>query len=299
MADVRKVNKKKFLKEHHKANKSLEMWRIFKNNKLAVAGLCILIVILLLMLFADVIANYNNVVIKTDPLNRLQRPSSAHWFGTDDLGRDLFARIIHGGRVSLRIAALAGLVGLFLAGTIGSIAGFYGGIVDTVLMRIIDVMACIPCMVLAITMVAVMGTSEFNLIIAIGVSTTVGLSRTVRSAVLGVRNYEYIEAARAIGQSTWKIILKHVLVNCIAPIIVHMTIQLACNILWISELSFLGLGISAPTPEWGCMISAARANMRQYPYLVIIPGLAIFFSAVSFNLIGDGLRDALDPKLKI
>mgnify|MGYP002589833339 CR=1 FL=1 len=136
------------------------------------------------------------------------------------------------------------------------------------------------------------------LIIAIGVSTTVGLSRTVRSAVLGVRNMEYIEAARALGQSTWKIILKHVLVNCVAPIIVHLSIQIACNILWVAELSFLGLGISAPTPEWGCMISAARTNMRTYPYLVIVPGLAIFFSAVSFNLIGDGLRDALDPKLK-
>lgn len=299
MADVKKVNKRQFLKEHHKANKTLEMWRIFKNNKLAVAGLCILIVIILLMIFADVIVDYQKMAITPNPRVRLQFPSWEHLFGTDDLGRDLFARIIHGGRVSLRIAVMSGVVGLVLAGTIGSVAGFYGGIVDTVLMRIVDVMACVPCMVLAITMVAVMGTSEFNLILAIGVSTTVGLSRTVRSAVLGVRNYEYIEAARALGQSTWKIIIKHVLVNCMAPIIVHMTIQLACNILWISELSFLGLGISAPTPEWGCMISAARANMRQYPYLVIIPGLAIFFSAVSFNLIGDGLRDALDPKLKL
>ena len=295
---AKKVNRRQFLKEHHKASKALEMWRIFCSNKLAVAGLCILIVIVLLLIFADVIADYNTVAIATNPLERLQTPNSEHLFGTDDLGRDVLARIIHGGRVSLRIALLSGAVGLFLAGTIGSIAGFYGGIVDTILMRIIDVMACVPCMVLAICMVAVMGTSEFNLILAIGISTTVGMCRTVRSAVLGVRNMEYIEAARAIGQSTWKIILKHVLVNCIAPIIVHLTIQLACNILWISELSFLGLGISAPTPEWGCMISAARTNMRQYPYLVVIPGLAIFFSAVSFNLIGDGLRDALDPKLK-
>lgn len=295
---AKKVNRKQFLKEHHKASKALEMWRIFKSNKLAVAGLVILIIILLLLLFADVIADYETVVIKTNPIERLQFPSAEHIFGTDDLGRDLFARIIHGGRVSLRIAVMAGAVGLLLAGTVGSIAGFYGGIVDTILMRIIDVMACVPCMVLAICMVAVMGTSETNLVLAIGISTMVGMCRTVRSAVLGVRNMEYIEAARAIGQSTWKIILKHVLINCIAPIIVHLTIQLACNILWISELSFLGLGVSEPTPEWGCMISSARTNMRQYPYLVIIPGLAIFFSAVSFNLIGDGLRDALDPKLK-
>ena len=287
------------MKKYHKANKALEMWRIFKNNRLAVAGLVIFIIIMLLLIFANVIADYQTVAIKTNPVDRLQSPSADHWFGTDDLGRDMLARIVHGGRVSLRIAVGAGILGMLLSGTIGSIAGFYGGIVDNILMRIIDVLACIPCIVLAIAMVAAMGASETNLIIAIGVSTTVGLSRTVRSAVLGVRNMEYIEAARALGQSTWKIILKHILVNCVAPIIVHLTIQLACNILWVSELSFLGLGISAPTPEWGCMISAARTNMRNYPYLVIVPGLAIFFSAVSFNLIGDGLRDALDPKLKL
>ncbi len=298
MAEKAKVNKREFLKKHHKANKALEMWRIFKNNRLAVIGLVIFIVIMLLLIFANVIADYNTVAIKTNPIDRLQPPSAAHWFGTDDLGRDMLARVIHGGRVSLRIAFAAGLLGLLLSGTIGSLAGFYGGVVDNVLMRIIDVLACVPCIVLAIAMVAAMGASEFNLVIAIGVSTTVGLTRTVRSAVLSVRNMEYIEAARALGQSTWKIILKHVLVNCIAPIIVHLTIQLACNILWVAELSFLGLGISAPTPEWGCMIAAARTNMRNYPYLVIVPGLAIFFSAVSFNLIGDGLRDALDPKLK-
>ena len=293
-----KVNKRKFLKEHHKASKGLEMWRIFKSNRLAVAGLVILAIILLLLLFADVIANYDAMVVKPNPLERLQFPGGSHLFGTDDLGRDEFARIIHGGRVSLRIALLSGIVGLFLAGVVGSVAGFYGGVLDNVLMRIVDVMACIPCMVLAITMVAVMGTSETNLVLAIGISTMVGMCRTVRSSVLSVRNMEYIEAARAIGLPTWKIITKHLLMNCIAPIIVHFTIQLACNILWISSLSFLGLGISAPTPEWGCMIAAARTNMRQYPYLVIYPGMAIFFSAVSFNLIGDGFRDALDPKLK-
>lgn len=298
MDETNKVNKKAFLKQYHKANKALEMWRIFKSNRLAVIGLLIFIVIMLLLVFANIIVDYKTIAIATNPLERLQAPSAKHLFGTDDLGRDMLARVIHGGRVSLRIAIGAGILGLLLSGTIGSISGFYGGIIDNVLMRCIDVLACIPCIVLAIAMVASMGASEMNLIIAIGVSTTVGLSRTVRSAVLSVRNMEYIEAARAIGQSTWKIILKHVLINCVAPIIVHLTIQLACNILWVAELSFLGLGISAPTPEWGCMIAAARTNMRNYPYLVIVPGLAILLSAVSFNLIGDGLRDALDPKLK-
>lgn len=293
----KKMSKKQFMKKHKKPGKMLEMWRIFKSNRLAMVGLVIFVILLLALIFADLIVSYD-AVIGTNPVERLQKPSGAHLLGTDDLGRDVFARVLHGGRISLRISIGAAAVGLLISGTIGSIAGFYGGIVDTVLMRMVDVLACVPCIILAIAMVAALGTSELNLIVALGVSTTVGLSRTVRTAVLSVRNMEYIEAARALGQSTWKIIVKHILVNCMAPIIVHLTIVIACNILNTAELSFLGLGVSAPAPEWGCMIALSRTNMRNYPYLVIAPGVAIFLSAVSFNLIGDGLRDALDPKLK-
>lgn len=294
----KKISKKQFMKEHHKPSKALEMWRIFKSNRLAMIGLVIFVLIFLTLIFANVIADYETEAIGTNPVARLQKPSAEHWLGTDDLGRDVFARVIHGGRISLRISVGAAIVGLLISGTIGSVAGYYGGLVDNILMRVIDVLACVPCIILAIAMVAALGTSEFNLIFALGISTTVGLSRTVRTAVLSVRNMEYVEAARALGQSTWKIILKHILVNCVAPIIVHLTIIIACNILSIAELSFLGLGVSAPAPEWGCMIALSRTNMRNYPYLVIVPGIAIFLSAVSFNLIGDGLRDALDPKLK-
>ena len=296
--DKKRVNKREFIRTHHKPSKLLEMWRIYKSNRMAVVGLAIFIFLLLTLLFAQVIADYQTMAIGANPLERLQPPSAKHWFGTDELGRDVFARVIHGGRISLRISVSAALLCLLFSGIIGSLAGFYGGMVDNILMRIIDVLACVPCMVLAICMVAVLGSSEFNLVVAIAVATTVGLTRTVRTAVLSVRNMEYIEAARALGQSTWKIIIKHVLVNCVAPILVHLSIIIATNILNTAELSFLGLGISAPAPEWGCMIAASRTHMRAYPHLVIAPGIAILLSAISYNLIGDGLRDALDPKLK-
>lgn len=293
-----KLTRKQFMKKYHKSSRLIEMWRVFKNNHLAVAGLVIMLLILLAVLFADVIADYDLMAIGTNPKERLQFPSAEHWFGTDELGRDVFARVIHGGRISLRISVGSVLFGVVMACIIGSLAGFCGGLVDTILMRIIDVMACVPNMVLAIALVATFGTSEFNLILALGISTIVSTSRVVRSAVLSVREMEYVEAARAIGQNTGKIIAKHILINCVAPIIVHATVMIASNIINTAALSFLGMGIAAPAPEWGCMIASARANMRQYPYLVIAPGAAIFLTAVAFNLIGDGLRDAFDPKLK-
>lgn len=294
----RYTTRKQFMKEHHKSSRLLEMWRVFRNNRLAMIGLVLLIILLVCIIFADVIADYNTKAIAADPLNRLQGPSAKHWFGTDELGRDIFARVIHGGRISLRISVGSVLLGVLIASVIGSIAGYCGGVIDIILMRFIDILSCVPSMVLAIALVAAFGTSEFNLILALAISTIVGTSRVVRSAVLSVRNMEYVEAGRAIGQSTWRIIANHILINCVAPIIVHSTMMIATNIIATASLSFLGMGVSAPAPEWGCMIASARSNMRLYPYLVIAPGLAIFISSVSFNLIGDGLRDALDPKMK-
>lgn len=294
----RHISRRQFMKEHHKSSRLLEMWRVYSNNRLAMIGLVIFLILLILVIFADLIADYNEVAIKVDPINRLQSPSIQHILGTDELGRDIFARVIHGGRISLRLSVGSVLLGLAMAAVIGSTAGYFGGKLDSVLMAFIDILACVPCMVLAIALVAALGTSEFNLILAMAISTVVGTSRVIRSAVLSVRNMEYVEAARALGQSTWKIVLKHILINCVAPIIVHCTMMVASNIITIASLSFLGMGVAAPAPEWGCMISSARANMRQYPYLVIAPGMAIFLTSVSFNLIGDGLRDALDPKMK-
>lgn len=298
MTAEQRISRRQFMKQHHKSSRLLEMWRIFSHNRLAMLGLVLFLILMVLVLFADVFADYNKLAIGTDPMNRLQGPSLQHLFGTDELGRDIFARVIHGGRISLRISVGSVLVGLVIAAIIGSLAGYCGGVVDIIVMRFIDIMSCVPCMVLAIALVAALGTSEFNLILALAISTVCGTSKIVRSAVLSVRNMEYVEAGRAIGQATWKIILKHILINCVAPIIVHCTMMVASNIIATASLSFLGMGVSAPAPEWGCMISSARSNMRMYPYLVIAPGLAIFVSSVSFNLIGDGLRDALDPKMK-
>ena len=298
MTAEQRISRRQFMKQHHKSSRLLEMWRIFSHNRLAMLGLVLFLILMVLVLFADVFADYNKLAIGTDPMNRLQGPSWQHLFGTDELGRDIFARVIHGGRISLRISVGSVLLGLVIAAIIGSLAGYCGGAVDIIVMRFIDIMSCVPCMVLAIALVAALGTSEFNLILALAISTVCGTSKIVRSAVLSVRNMEYVEAGRAIGQATWKIILKHILINCVAPIIVHCTMMVASNIIATASLSFLGMGVSAPAPEWGCMIASARSNMRMYPYLVIAPGLAIFVSSVSFNLIGDGLRDALDPKMK-
>lgn len=297
MAEQR-ITKRQFMKQHHKSSRLLEMWRIFSHNRLAMLGLVLLVILLVLIIFADCFADYTTMAIGANPKDRLQGPSLQHLLGTDELGRDIFARVIHGGRVSLRISVGSVLLGLVIAAIIGSLAGYCGGAVDIIVMRFIDIMSCVPCMVLAIALVAALGTSEFNLILALAISTVTGTSKIVRSAVLSVRNMEYVEAGRAIGQTTWKIILKHILINCVAPIIVHCTMMVATNIIGTASLSFLGMGISAPTPEWGCMIASARSNMRLYPYLVIAPGMAIFLSSVAFNLIGDGLRDALDPKMK-
>jgi len=292
------LTRREYMKTYKKTSRAGEMWYIFRHNRLAMIGLVILIVMVLLAVFADVIADYDEVAIKAMPKDRFMAPCAEHIFGTDELGRDIFARIIHGARISLRISVSAVCVSLVFAAMIGASAGYIGGRADDIIMRIVDIMACVPRLVLAIAIVASFGSSELNIVVALGISTVAGMARVIRSAVLSVRDMEYVEAARAIGQKTWKIVLNHILINCVAPIIVQATLMIATNIMSVSSLSFLGMGIAAPAPEWGCMIAGSRANMRQYPYLVIAPGMAIFLASIAFNLVGDGLRDALDPKLK-
>ena len=271
---------------------------VFFQNQLAVLGLVIFLIILFLAIFADFLANYETEVIAIDPINRLVPPCAEHIFGTDELGRDIFARLIHGARISLKVGGLAIAISSLLGGIMGACAGYFGGLADTIIMRFTDVFTCLPDMLLAIAIVAAFGNSELNMILAIGLARAPGFSRIVRSAVLSVSELEYVEAARAIGARNLTIILRHVLVNCLGPIIVQITINLASAILCISSLSFIGLGIQAPTPEWGNMLASARSNMRDFPYLVVAPGLAIFFTILSLNLMGDGLRDAMDPRLR-
>ncbi len=292
------TTKKEFYKQFSKTSIALELWARFFKNKTAVVGLIIFSIVVLAAIFAPLIASYDGVAIKINVLNRLKPPSMAHWFGTDEVGRDILARIVHGARISLVIGLSSIAVSLFVGGAFGAVAGYYGGKLDSFIMRAMDVFLCLPDVLLALAIVAAFGNTQTNMVLAIGLSFAPKLSRVVRSAVMTVRDNEYVEAARSIGAKDSRIITKHVLVNCMGPIIVQVTLYVANAILTISSLSFLGLGIEAPTPEWGNMLAAGRSFMRDHPYIVMAPGLSIFFTILGLNLLGDGLRDTLDPRLK-
>ncbi len=284
--------------QHKKQSQLVEVWKRLLRNKTAILGLIIVSTLILLALFAPLMFDYDGVVIKQNIKERLQTPSSTHPFGTDEMGRDIFARVIYGGRNSLFISFLAVSISLSIGGVIGSIAGFFGGAIDMITMRFMDVLSAIPGNLLAITLVASLGPSTMNLIIALSISGIPNFSRIVRGAVLTVRDVEYIEAARAIGAKNYIIIKDHVLPNCMAPIIVQTTLNIASVILTTAGLSFLGLGVQAPAPEWGAMLSNGRTFIRDHSYMTMFPGLAIMSTILSLNLLGDGLRDALDPRLK-
>jgi peptide/nickel transport system permease protein len=275
-----------------------EVWRRLKKNKMAMLGLAIVVFLVLLAVFADFLFNYEEVVIKQNTAIRLQGPSAEHWFGTDEFGRDILARLVHGGRISLVVGVIAVAIALVLGGTLGAISGFFGGKVDMLISRAMDILLAVPSLLLSITIVSALGPSIINLMIAIAVSSVPGYARIVRSSVMTVRDNEFVEAAKAIGANDAQIIASHILPNCLAPIIVQVSLKVASAILSTSGLSFLGLGVKAPTPEWGSMLSGGRAYLRNAPHLTVFPGLCIMLTILSMNLLGDGLRDALDPKLK-
>jgi peptide/nickel transport system permease protein len=261
-------------------------------------GLVILVLLALSAIFADFIADYDSKVIAQNISERLQGPSAAHWFGTDEFGRDIFARIIHGGRVSLVVGLISVSVSLIIGGALGAFAGFYGGNVDNVIMRIMDIFLAIPSTLLAITIVAALGTSLVNVMLAIGISGIPNFARIVRAAVMSVKDQEFVESARAIGASNATIIFREIIPNCMAPIIVQATLSVASAILSTASLSFLGLGVQPPSPEWGAMLSSGRNFLRDAIHITLFPGLAIVITILALNLLGDGLRDALDPRLK-
>lgn len=273
------------------------IWFRFSKNKLALVGLVMMLVILFLVIFANLFLDAS-LVTDMDASNMFSSPSPSHWFGTDSYGRDVLARVIYGGRVSLRVGIIVVIGALTIGGLLGAAAGYFGGVTENIIMRVMDVFLAIPSMMLAITVVAALGASLMNLIIALVIARTPQFARIVRSAVLPLKGQEYIEAALACGTGHWRIIRKHIIPNVVGPVIVQATLQMGAVIINIAGLSFIGLGIQPPTPEWGSMLSEAREYMRIYPFLVIPPGLAIMVSVFSFNRIGDGLRDALDPKLK-
>ncbi|MGY0394249.1 nickel transporter permease [Fusobacterium sp.] len=281
-----------------KRSQWVEVWRRLKRNKMAILGLIILIILFLLAIFADVIANYDNVVIKQNLAQRLQGPSAAHWLGTDEFGRDIFARLVHGTRVSLQVGIVAVGISIIIGGVLGAVAGYYGGKLDNTIMRIMDIFLAVPSILLAIAIVSALGPSILNLMLAISISSVPSYARIVRASVLSIRDQEFIEAAKAIGASNTRIIFRHIIPNSLAPVIVQATLGVASAILSTAGLSFIGLGIQPPAPEWGSMLSGGRQYLRYAWWVTTFPGVAIMITILSLNLLGDGLRDALDPRLK-
>ena len=274
----------------------LDIWRRLRKNPLAMFGLFIVALLIFFAITADIIAPFK--YYEQDLMASFQTPSREHLFGTDEFGRDILSRIIHGSRISLQVGLIAVSISVVLGGFFGAVAGFYGGRIDNLIMRGMDILLSIPSILLAIAIAASLGPGLYNMMVAVGISTTPQYARIIRGSVLSLRGQEFVEAAKAVGSSDTRIIMKHILPNCLAPIIVQSTLGVASAILTAAGLSFIGLGIQPPTPEWGAMLSGGREYIRDYAYMTIFPGLAIMITILALNFLGDGLRDVLDPKLK-
>lgn len=281
---------------YKKKSQGPEIWRRFKKNRRALLGLGILIFLVFLAVFANVVSPYDPTV--QDIPNKLQGPSIAHLMGTDQYGRDILSRVIFGTRISLMVGIVSTSMAVAVGGTLGSVAGYYGGVTESIIMRVTDIFLAIPSILLNIAIAAALGGGLVNMMIALGISYIPAYCRIMRSSIYSVRDQEFIEASRAAGAGDGYIILHHIVPNCLSPMIVQATLKVGAAILLCSTLSFIGVGISPPTPEWGSMIATGREYLRTAPHLTTFPGIAIMLAVFSLNLMGDGLRDALDPKLK-
>jgi len=277
------------------SSRSMVLKRL-KRNKAAMVGGFLIVFFILVAIIGPFLTVYDPT--KVDFGTRLLPPSSEHWLGTDHNGRDIFTRLVHGTSITLYIGFLSVVVGLAIGVPLGVLSGYYGKILDSFIMRCIDVLLAFPGILLAIALVSVLGGSITNVIIAVGIFSVPGFARIVRGSTMAVRKLEYIDAIRALGASDLRIIILHILPNIVSPIIVQATIRIAIAILIASGLSFLGLGAQPPTPEWGAMLSQGRSYMFDHPHVALYPGLAIVFAVLAFNLFGDGLRDAFDPQSK-
>lgn len=273
------------------------MLRRFRKNKRALVGFWMVVVFVGIAVFAQAIAPYDPIEQNMDVI--LQPPSANHLFGTDEYGRDILSRIIYGSQISLMIGIVGVLISVVIGVGLGTVSGYFGGRTDMFIMRIMDIFMAFPSFLLALAIVSVLGPGMVNVMIAIGIFSVPTFARISRSAVISVKNKEFIEAAKSMGASHVRVIFKHVLPNSVAPIIVLSTMRIATAILTASGLSFLGMGAQPPTPEWGAMLSTGREYLRTAPHVSTIPGLAIMFMVLAFNMLGDGLRDALDPKMKL
>ncbi len=272
-----------------------DVWRRFRRNRLAMVGLVFLVLLMLAAIFAPLITPYS---ITERSQEFRQGPSSDHWFGTDAIGRDVYSRVVFGARVSLRIGILATVISLLIGVTLGAIAGFFGSWADTAITRIVDVFLAIPYVVLAVAIATVFGRSANAVILVLGLTGWLAMSRIVRASFLSLKNLEYIEAARALGFSRARIMFRHILPNALQPIIVYGTIAVGSAILAEAALSYLNVGPQDPTPAWGLMVAQGKGLLSNAPHLLFFPGAAIFLTVLAFVFVGDGLRDALDPKLK-
>lgn len=278
----------------------MQQWSAFykklKKNKMAIVGGGIVLCLVLVALFAPLLAPHDP--LKIDLTHKLEGPSLEHWMGTDDKGRDILSRVIYGAQLSLGVGIVSVSIGAFAGIILGLAAGYYGRWFDTIVMRFIDVLLAFPGILLALAIVSALGPSLINVMIAIGVFSVPTFARIVRGSTLAAKKMEYIDAIRALGASDLKIIFVHILPNILSPIIVQGTLRLATAILSASALSFLGMGAQPPSPEWGAMLSSGRAFLWNAPHVATFPGLAIALAVLGFNLVGDGLRDALDPRMK-
>lgn len=273
-----------------------EFWRRFRRQKVAVAAGGFLLALVLVAIFADFIAPYGLEVPDYDALK--EPPSWAHWAGTDDYGRDIFSRIIFGSRISLAVGFLSVSIGGFIGISLGLISGFYGGRIDSWIMRFCDVLLAFPGIILAIAVISVLGPGVDNVIYAVATFSIPVFARLVRGSTLAIKQSVYVDAARAIGVRNGLLMIRHILPGTLPSVIVYFSMRVGTSILTAASLSFIGLGAQPPSPEWGAMLAAGRTYIEFEPHIALYPGLAIFVTVLAFNLVGDGLRDALDPKLK-
>lgn len=274
----------------------LDVWKRLRKNKLAMVGLGIIVFLVLVAIFADVLAPCDPYAI--NPANALKGSSAEHLLGTDNLGRDILSRLIYGSRTSLLVALISLVISTIIGAVIGGIAGFFGGWWDTILMRLLDILMAVPQILLAVSISSMLGRGTFNTALAISVSAVPGSARLIRSSIMTVRDQEFVEAATATGSSRMRVLFKHVLPNCLAPLIVDTSMRIGGSIMAISGLSFIGLGVKPPIAEWGSIMTDGRTYIREFWQLATYPGFCIMLTLFGFNVFGDGLRDAMDPKLK-
>ena len=279
-----------------KRSQMRDIWKRFRSNKLAMAGLIIVAVIVLSAVFANFIAPYD--YDKQSFADRFLMPSAEHLFGTDNYGRDLFSRVLYGGRVSLLVSLLGLLISVGIGSIFGATAGYFGGLYETIVMRVMDIIMAVPGTLMAVSVSALLGTGVWQTAIAVSIGGIAPSARMLRATVLTIREQEYVEAARARGSSNLRIIVRQILPNTLSPIIVDSTLRIGTNIMMISGLSFIGLGVQPPTPEWGSILNTGREFITTFWPMITFPGLLIMLTMFGFNVMGDGLRDALDPKLK-